>query len=1099
MPPTALRPTATPVVSPPARAGRRALEPFLRPALLAVLALGAGCGGGSGGGGGGGAPNAAPAVGAGASAPLLALTPFTLQGAATDPEGDPLSFAWTLVSAPAGAAPAILAPTAASTGVAGTLPAGAYAFSFAASDGTSTTLVNVPVTLEDPAPTLLGTLFEHDRHSLPLAGTVPVTSGPGGAPVYLPRLSATGYEGGWSGLARARDALGGHVNDEVWVINDRGPNFGIRDRVPAAPPGATAFGAGAKVFPLPGYQQKIQRLRIHRPTGTVQVLSSTGLRDRSGLPTHGLPSNVVGMTTTENAWSDPDDKGATLAKSPQGFDFEGLVEDLTTIAGVARRVFWTCDEYGPSVQMIEADPASPDFGRILREYIPGATPAPGAGLFALPAVLRGRRDNRGFEGVAVTRAAVWALVQSNLSPAATGNGNARAHRLVRIDKASGAVTMYAYDHVADPAALGSSHGAVKVGDLVAISECEFLVLEHDGLAFAHVYRVRVTPTTTELAEATGTAYEAGTQAYVPVEKTLVADLTELLAAFGVPDKPEGLVLTDPSTLLLAFDDDYGFTSNEVELFAKDGLSSRNLLLQVKLPAPVVPSLRFVAEFPTGLTGSNAEIVDVEPGSGRAFVTCDQDQSVFVFDASDPAAPHFLRRDAMPAGSATSVAVHPAFGYYLVAVREGGAALADVLEVRSTATGGLLRTLDLGPYRGPDAVRISPNGRFALVCNEAEAAWHPGSIGVFDLGAGPYADAVAAAAGIGSGIELPLTGLVPATGAFSTRWVDKPVNAPPPGTTVTTANGVVTIVDGDTRATDPLGQLATDTLVTFTFGATSVQARFKWDGAVSGGNDGNVFVFLLDGSSNALEPEIAAFAADSSLAVVTLQENNAVVVVDLATSPPALRAANGVLGLGLVNVPDQDVKRNDPTATSPAKFVQPLAVEREADGVALATLAGTPCFVTADEGDTYGPDYTTASDLRQRGGRTLSVFRLSDGALLGDTGNALDFACNAAGRWGAFLESSRARRGGCEPENLDVTSFGDRVLAVVGLERANAVALVDLTHPAYPSVIDLAGIGGLSAATARTAPEGIKIRTVGGRTYAFVAFELSGTVGLFEIR
>jgi hypothetical protein len=192
-------------------------------------------------------------------------------------------------------------------------------------------------------------------------------------------------------------------------------------------------------------------------------------------------------------------------------------------------------------------------------------------------------------------------------------------------------------------------------------------------------------------------------------------------------------------------------------------------------------------------------------------------------------------------------------------------------------------------------------------------------------------------------------------------------------------------------------------------------------------------------------------------------------------------------------------RRDPTPTSPAKFVTRVNQEREPDGVAIFEVLGVAYFATVDEGDSWGPSYDTASNARTVGGRTLSVFRLADGAFVGDTGNRIDFASNATGRWGAFLEDSRARRGGSEPESMALRTVGDRVLAIVGCERANSLALVDLTNPAWPTVLGVIGIGGLSTDTARIAPEGVKIVELNERLLVLAAFEDSGTVGVFELR
>lgn len=1036
------------------------------------------------------AQNVAPSVTAVGTTPVDEGDAVLLLGVAVDADGDPLVTTWTVEAQPVGAAAVVDAPASGITSVSGTLPPGTYEFRFAADDGDATSDAVATVVVTALVPALPATVFTGDREAAPLVGAVKVTAADATSPPFAATLSYAAYEGGWSGLGRVRDATGAYVSDEFWVVNDRGPNYSISARVPPAPPGATAFGANAKYFPLPAYQQKLLRVRLNRATGEAVTVATTGLRSRAGTPTVGLPSNVTGMTTAETAWSDLDSKASGLASHPDGFDFEGVVEDRVALAGVDRRVFWTCDEYGPALQMIEADPASADFGRVVREYVPGATPNPGAGLFALPAILRQRRDNRGFEGLAVTNRHVFAMVQSHLR-SSFGSATSRLHRLVRLDKQTGAVTIFGYDHVADPAAYGTTHANVKIGDMVALTEREFLVLEHDGAAYVHLYRIRLTDATTALLDAENGNYEKGLTAYVPVEKTLVADLTATLSDLRVPTKPEGLTVVDARTIALCFDNDYGFDADDTDVFPKPNDEARNLIVTLRLDEPLLPTLDVVGDYNPGVGTNNCEIPSYDPALALGLVSCEGDASIQVFDLDEPTLPVFARRDAVGGGSVTSVAAHPTRGYYLAPVRDGGPLGTDVLQVRRTSDGLLVRELDLGKDRDPDAVTISPDGRWAVVCNEAEDFWAPGSIAVVDLGAGPFGDALTAALGIVGVNEVSLAGLVPSTGAFSVRVSDRVYNAVPAGVTAT-VGGFPIVLPAGTRATANAVSVADQTDVTFTAGATVVVGKYRFD------SPDHTFLFALSGSPLALEPELAAFSPDGATCFVTLQENNAVVVLDFTLPVPAIRAVNGVLGLGSVDVPDADVTNGG--ANSPnAGLKDLLQREREPDGIVAVTLAGVPCFVTADEGDTFGATPTDSSSSRFRGGRTVSVFRASDGALLGDTGNRLDAFANAAGRWAAFVEpGSRPRRGGCEPENLALVTWKDRTLVVVGLERANALALVDVTDPRAPTVLEVVGIGGLGAA-ARQAPEGIKVFTAEGRTFVLAGHEVSGTVGLFEVR
>ena len=61
---------------------------------------------------------------------------------------------------------------------------------------------------------------------------------------------------------------------------------------------------------------------------------------------------------------------------------------------------------------------------------------------------------------------------------------------------------------------------------------------------------------------------------------------------------------------------------------------------------------------------------------------------------------------------------------------------------------------------------------------------------------------------------------------------------------------------------------------------------------------------------------------------------------------------------------------------------------------------------------------------------------------------------------------------------------------VGLERANAVALVDVSDPTAPLVLDVAPVG--------VGPEGIKFFRVRNRLFVASANEVSGTVSILEV-
>jgi len=224
--------------------------------------------------------------------------------------------------------------------------------------------------------------------------------------------------------------------------------------------------------------------------------------------------------------------------------------------------------------------------------------------------------------------------------------------------------------------------------------------------------------------------------------------------------------------------------------------------------------------------------------------------------------------------------------------------------------------------------------------------------------------------------------------------------------------------------------------------------------------------LVSNAPGGLEPEGIAFAPDSSAVYVTLQENNAIIRLDLNAPLPATLPASNAFGLGATNHPADLINdgRYDPS--------QQLTALREPDGVRAVVIGGVTYLVTADEGDTRP---------NPRGGRTLSIFNAATGELVADAGAQLD---DLAASFGVYPDN-RSPNGGSEPEMLDVATFAGRVIAAVGLERANAVAFVDISDPAAPRAFSLVRTG--------AAPEGVKLVERGGQLYALTANEGDGTV------
>ncbi|MCS6774606.1 MAG: ExeM/NucH family extracellular endonuclease, partial [Thermoflexales bacterium] len=228
---------------------------------------------------------------------------------------------------------------------------------------------------------------------------------------------------------------------------------------------------------------------------------------------------------------------------------------------------------------------------------------------------------------------------------------------------------------------------------------------------------------------------------------------------------------------------------------------------------------------------------------------------------------------------------------------------------------------------------------------------------------------------------------------------------------------------------------------------------------------------IDNSPSTLEPESVAFSADSQFAFVSLQENNGVVRVEM--NPPYTLTFFGLYST---------THLADLTNGSGYNPVETLTAWREPDGVAVLDIGGQRYFITADEGDTR----PTASSAGVRGGRTVSLFRADTGAFVADTAGGLD---DLAARWGRYPDT-RSNRGGSEPEVVHAVLFSGKAIAAVGLERADAVALLDITQPQTPTLFGLIPTG--------AAPEGVKLVARNQALYVLAANEVSGTVTIARV-
>ncbi|MGB7566091.1 MAG: choice-of-anchor I family protein [Prochlorococcaceae cyanobacterium] len=266
----------------------------------------------------------------------------------------------------------------------------------------------------------------------------------------------------------------------------------------------------------------------------------------------------------------------------------------------------------------------------------------------------------------------------------------------------------------------------------------------------------------------------------------------------------------------------------------------------------------------------------------------------------------------------------------------------------------------------------------------------------------------------------------------------------------------------------------------------------------------------------LEPE--AIAISGNRAYVTLQENNGVAVVDLAT-----RTIVELLPLGAVNYSEQFVDLTDGNGTAPSfgnRFTpgSDILGLRMPDGIASFVANGQTYFLTANEGDgrtDYGsifndefappssnvPDVSTIRNGTAPGGtasttafgsRSLSLFSAS-GELIWDSGVQLQSSAIGAG----VYADSRSDAKGVEPEMVTLGRLNGRTYAFVGLERTTS-SMVSVFDVSDPSAVDFVTSVVLPGSTR---PEGLLFidpaSSPSGQALLVVANEGSNTIDILD--
>ncbi|WGF87791.1 phytase [Marinivivus vitaminiproducens] len=286
----------------------------------------------------------------------------------------------------------------------------------------------------------------------------------------------------------------------------------------------------------------------------------------------------------------------------------------------------------------------------------------------------------------------------------------------------------------------------------------------------------------------------------------------------------------------------------------------------------------------------------------------------------------------------------------------------------------------------------------------------------------------------------------------------------------------------------------------------------------------------------MEPEYVALSPDESRAYVTLQENNAIAVIDVASANlvdilPAGTVDHSAAGNEIDPLDDGVIN---------LRGYSDLVGLRMPDGIVSFEIGGETYFATANEGDGRGDapefdearvgdlleeglidpsvdtdglerlavsavDGDTDSDgdidvLNAFGGRSFTIYD-AEGAVVYESGSELgrliaDVARERFQDDEGTAEENRSDAKGVEPEAIEVGEIDGDTFLFVGMERDSGIAVLNVSDPTAPALVEY--IDGF--ASEDIAPEGLEFvpATDAEDALLLASYELSGTTVAYRL-
>ncbi|MDX2286666.1 MAG: choice-of-anchor I family protein [Bacteroidia bacterium] len=299
-----------------------------------------------------------------------------------------------------------------------------------------------------------------------------------------------------------------------------------------------------------------------------------------------------------------------------------------------------------------------------------------------------------------------------------------------------------------------------------------------------------------------------------------------------------------------------------------------------------------------------------------------------------------------------------------------------------------------------------------------------------------------------------------------------------------------------------------------------------------------------------EPEYIALSPDGATAWVTLQENNAVAVLNVNTA-----TITSVLPLGYK---DHSLPGNGLDGSNSGSDIlisnYPVKGMYLPDAIASFQIGGQTYLITANEGDArdydgyseesqingsdypldsaafpsrdllraaIGPLKTTLSqgdtdndgdfdEIYVFGGRSFTIWNGATGALVYDSGDHMELITEQDPVFSAIFNASntnntrknRSDDKGPEPEGVVTGVVNGNTYAFVALERIGGVMVFNVNNPAAPVFVQYVNNRSTTAVAGDRGAEGIifvpAAQSPNGKNLVIVANEISSTLSVFEI-